>query len=385
VSFLNVDSTGDCGDIITAGATPTVTNLVCSGLYTGGGGNSVPLPFAVPDNSFAISRITACTGQTGTLGGTTSTQTGSNRTCTGTGCLFGAPLAVPNSASTPTSVCVINAASTTASGTVVCNTGVTTLSLPLSSTIYLTGDRQAGQTGIQPCPTCRGGMCTIGGAACDTTPQCGANGPCVGQTCFGGPNNGLSCAPGTNISPFTGDLSYPTTHDCPPDGSDSIGSLPVAFLLNTGTVTWTGTAATNDTGSTASVQTRVFSGFCRDVALPGGTGSFDVSATTGGQFQQCWENGTATGGACSEALNSAESCEQRAQGAFGPNGGANRTIQAIGNAMSLLGGPAPGTLVSIFSIPPTFDATIDSAGDLPGPGAVSIVGTANLCSALNCM
>ena len=93
----------------------------------------------------------------------------------------------------------------------------------------------------------------------------------------------------------------------------------------------------------------------------------------------------AVGAACSEALNGAESCEQRTQGAFGPNAASNRTIKAIGNSMSILGGPAGGTLVSVFSIPPTFDATIDSAGDLPGPGAVSIVGTATLCSALNCM
>ena len=365
VSFLNIDASGDCGDIITAGGAPTVTNLVCSGLYTGGGDNSVPLPFAVPDNSFAISAITSCTGQTGTLGGTTSAQTGSNRTCTSTGCFFGAPLAVPNASSTPTSVCVINTASTAASGTVVCNTGATTLSLPLSSQIYLTGDKQAAAAGIQPCPTCRN--------------------PGSGNVCTGGPNNGMTCTPGTLIGPGTGDLAYPTSHDCPPDGSDSIGSLPVAFLLNTGTVTWTGTVATNDTGSTASSDTRTFSGFCRDKALPGGTGSFDTSSSAGGQFQQCWENGMAVGSACSEALNGAESCEQRTQGAFGPNGGANRTIRAIGNSMTLLGGPAAGTLVSIFSIPPTFDATIDSAGNLPGPGAVSIVGTANLCSALNCM
>jgi hypothetical protein len=365
VSFTNADATGDCGDIITAGV-PSVTNLTCSGLYTGGGGNSVPLPFAVPDASTAISAITACTGQTGTLGATTAAQTGSNRTCTGTGCLFGAPLAVPNPGSTPTSVCVINAASTNAAGTVTCDTGATTLSLPLSSALYLAGDKIASQTGIQPCPTCRN--------------------PGSGFVCTGGPNNGMSCTPGTTIGPGTGDLSYPTSHDCPPDGSDSIGSLPVAFVLSTGTVTWTGTVATNDSGSTASNSTRVFSGFCRDVALPGGTGSFDRDAAVGGQFRQCWENGMAIGAACSEGGdNGAESCEQRTQGAFGPNGAANRTIRAIGNSMSILGGPTGGTLVSVFSIPPTFDATIDSAGDLPAPGAVSIVGTATLCSALNCM
>jgi len=141
--------------------------------------------------------------------------------------------------------------------------------------------------------------------------------------------------------------------------------------------------ATNDTGSTASSDTRTFSGYCRDKALPGGTGSFDADAAAGGQFKQCWENAMAVGTPCSESDNGAESCEQRTQGAFGPNGGANRTIQVIGNSMSILAGPSVGTLVSIFSIPPTFDGTIDSAGDLPGPGAVSLVGTANLCSTAN--
>ena len=36
------------------------------------------------------------------------------------------------------------------------------------------------------------------------------------------------------------------------------------------------------------------------------------------------------------------------------------------------------TLVSIFCIQPTFNATVDAAGDLPGPGAVSLPGTAQL-------
>jgi hypothetical protein len=51
--------------------------------------------------------------------------------------------------------------------------------------------------------------------------------------------------------------------------------------------------------------------------------------------------------------------------------------------MSILAGPASATLVSIFSIRPTFDATVDAAGDLPGPGAVSLPGTASLCATPN--
>jgi hypothetical protein len=354
VSFSTVTAPGDCGDIIAAPAT-LFNNIQCAGLYTGGGGNSVPLPLAVPDLGQAISAIAECTGQTAILGPSTSDETGSNRNCTNTGCLFGAPLAVPNPSSIPTSVCVTNTASQPLTGTAVCDTGETQAVLPLTSTIFLTGDSLGGVDGIQPCPLCSNTMC------------------------IGGPNDGDTCVAGTTAI----NASYPTSHDCPPDPMTSIGSLPVAFSLTTGTVTWSGTVATNDTGSTASSQTRVFSGFCRDVALPGGSGSFDVSADPGGQFQQCWENGMAKGVTCSEALNSAESCEQRNPGAFGPNGNNIRTIQTIGNAMSILGGPAFGTLVSIFSIPPTFDATIDGAGDLPGPGAVAIPGTARLCSSAN--
>ena len=81
--------------------------------------------------------------------------------------------------------------------------------------------------------------------------------------------------------------------------------------------------------------------------------------------------------------DSFESCEQRNNGAFGPAGGNNRTVTAIGNAMGINGGPAAGTLVSIFSIRPTFNATVDSAGDLPGPGVVALPGISRLCAAAN--
>ena len=356
ISVTTNDATGDCGDIIDN--TGMVTNMACAGLYTGGGGNSVPLPFAVPDRGRAISAITSCAGQTATLGGTTSAETGSNRNCTGVGCLFGAPLAVPNPGSTPTSVCVLNAASSGVTGTAVCDTGATTVNLPLTSVLFLTGDGATDPSstiaGIQPCPLCSGGD---------------------PGTCIGGPNNGMACVPGT--STLGGAPAYPTSHDCPPDPMFSIGSLPVAFSLTSGTITWSGTPATNDTGNTASTQSRVFSGYCRDTD---GTGAFE--GTTPATAHLCWENGVAKNAACAGTF---ESCEQHTNGAFGPNGGLTKTITAIGNGMSLLSGPVGGTLVSVFSIPPTFDATVDGAGDLPGPGAVSLPGTAALCAdAMSC-
>jgi hypothetical protein len=183
----------------------------------------------------------------------------------------------------------------------------------------------------------------------------------------------MACTPGT--STLGGNTAYPTSHDCPPDPMFNIGTLPVDFALTSGTVTWTGTAATNDTGSTVGVQGRDFTGFCRDT---NGTGAFE--GTTPATAKECWKNGVAVGTACAEPF---ETCEQRTNGAFGPNGGSNKTILAVGSASSILGGSAGATLVSVFAIRPTFDATVDSAGDLPGPGAVSLVGTAALCPTAN--
>jgi len=117
------------------------------------------------------------------------------------------------------------------------------------------------------------------------------------------------------------------------------------------------------------VENRVSAGCCRDAA---GTGAFAQPA------QKCWENGMAVGSPCTEPF---QSCEQRNNGAFGPGGGANGTITVVGTAGGdLSAGPQPGTIAGIFGIPPTFDPTVDAAGDLPGPGAVALPGTARLCA-----
>jgi len=61
-------------------------------------------------------------------------------------------------------------------------------------------------------------------------------------------------------------------------------------------------------------------------------------------------------------------------------GGGARTITETGAPAGTLsdGAGHASTLVSIFCIQPTFNATVDAAGDLPGPGAVSLPGTAQL-------
>lgn len=330
------------------------TDIQCGALYSGGGGTALPLPVPLPDSGEFVTSVTGCAGPVATLGSTASPDTGSNGSCTATGCLFGPPLAVPNALSTPVGLCVLTRISAPASGTVDCSTGATDISLPADAILYLTGDTatdpEGSIPGSQPCPLCSTG------------------------TCWSGPNHGKACTPGTTAL----NESYPTSIDCPPDPMFDVGTLPLSFALTTGSVTWTATPATNDTGDTASFQTRVFAGFCRDANQ---TGAFDLPGT--GTPRQCWENGMAIGPACAEPL---ESCEQRNNGAFGPFGGANATITVVGSAASILGGPAPSTLVTIFAIPPNtgeLDAVVNASQDFPGPGAIAIPGMAQSCAVAN--
>jgi hypothetical protein len=162
--------------------------------------------------------------------------------------------------------------------------------------------------------------------------------------------------------------SYPTSHDCPPLLNLSIGTIPIGFALDSGTVSWTATPAPNPVSTG---QVRVFCGYCRN------------SSSLGFQqpFQQCWENGMPVGPACTFGGTDA-TCQQRDQGAFGPAGNSVRTINAVGTpAGSIVDGlPHAQNLVSVFCIPPTFNATIDASADLPGPGAVAFEGVIETCA-----
>jgi len=369
--FTSGPASGTCGTLYNASG-GTFAGVTCGGLYFGGGENAVLLPAITPDLGQTVVEFTSCVGQTATVGPTTSTDTGTILNCSSPGCLFGGPLAIPNSSNTPTSTCVINTVTTAISGTVDCALGTQAVNLPLDSEIFLTGDGNTDPgdsiAGIQPCPLCTGGD--------PMTPGSG--------TCIGGPNNSMSCTP-NDTNQMGVALGYPTSHDCPPEPSLSIGTIPINLNLTTGTVTWSATIATNDTGSTASNQTRVFSGYCHDRALPGGTGGFDADPTPGNQFRQCWENGMAVGPPCSEADNNAESCEQRDQGAYGPGGQAVRTITVFGTPAGPVvdGGPHAQKLVTNFSIPPTFDPTVDASANLPGPGSLALTGDTEVCSSAN--
>src|SRR6185369_5227830 len=169
LSFTTGIGSGNCGTVKLSNGT-TSLNLACSGLYTGGGGNTVPLPYNVPDQGTSLTAVNSCNSGTGNfnLANLTSGTTGSNRNCTSVGCLFGPPLPIPNAVSTPTSVCVVNVVATNASGTANCTTGASHLSLPLSSVLYLDGDLFPNAPGIQVCPVCNK-TCSAG---------TNVNGPC---------------------------------------------------------------------------------------------------------------------------------------------------------------------------------------------------------------
>ena len=375
LSFTTGIGSGNCGTVqLSTGAVQK--NLACSGLYTGGGGNTVPLPYSVPDQGTSLTGVSSCTIATGdlTLTNLTSVQTGSNRNCTSAGCLFGPPLPIPNSTSTPTSVCVVNVVATNAGGTANCNTGASHLNLPLSSVLYLDGDLFPAAPGIQVCPVCNK-TCNAGtnlNGPCNSDADCpsAAAGSCAGtNTCHGGPNDGNACVPADSLQGTTN--SFPTSHDCPPPAVNNIGALPIAFDLVTGTKTKT---AVNNT---ASGQNNVFCGYCRDVNNLG-TLCFAGDPTLG-----CPTPNPASPVACNTNADCPAEypdCEQRNAGAFGPAGGGARTITETGApAGSLTDGAAhASTLASIFCIQPTFNATVDAAGDLPGPGAVTLSGSAQL-------
>jgi len=382
----------------------------------------------------SLTKVAACTGTALNLAATTVADVGGThpeRSCTSKGCLFGPPLPIPNPASPPTSVCVINSVATDASGTADCSSGASAVSLPLTSTLFLDGDLFTPDAsgsdhcvgGTNPGAVCTanamctgGGFCSVGVQVC---PICAGDGKC-----HGGANDGAACTPAD--SPVT--PSFPTSHDCLPPPTNNIGSLAIAFALTTGTTTMTAgnynanaqcTAAMQPfnccTGAGAGTcvgQNNVFCGFCRAVnakGTSGHTGCFEgdpgaacphnAACTTGGAapqpFRCCTGAGTGTcdsfttfkacsvGGvtvaACTDGNGTWPDCEQRDAGAFGPGQSGGQTITQTGVPAGPISNTGqPSTLVSIFCIPPTFNATVDSAGDLPAPGAVALPGTAQL-------
>jgi hypothetical protein len=349
--FTNSLGVGDCGATLDSSGA-TIQNLACGSLYIGGGGSTIPPPIS-PDYGAQV-YSTSCSGSTLTVGPTTAGDTGSNLNCTSVGCFYGAPLPIVNPLAV-LSTCVLNVVATDASGSAVCTAGSADIDIPLTSIVRLAGDILAGTT-------CVGGPTP--GAACTTHSSCGDGGYCANGTqpcpvctqdstsgtgfrCHGGTNDLGSCTPGSSeYSP-----AAPTSHDCPP-AQPILGSLPIPYALTTGTA--------QKTAVDQPSLPRVFCGFC-----------FDGSAFEN-PAHSCNSDADCTNGAFTE-------CRQRNSGAF-PGGGAARTVTENGSPGGDLTDNAPhaATLATVFCIPPTFNGTIDSSADLPGPGATSLPGTVQL-------
>src|SRR5438094_671765 len=331
----------------------------------------------------SLTKVAACTGTALNLAATTVADVGGThpeRSCTSMGCLFGPPLPIPNPASPPTSVCVINAVAADASGTADCSSGASAVSPPLTSILYLDGDLFPPDAsgdhcvgGTNPGAVCTanatctgGGFCSVGVQVC---PICAGDGKC-----HGGANDGGACTPAD--SPLN--ASFPTSHDCAPPATNNIGSLPIAFALTTGTTTMTAgnynanaqcTAAMQPfnccTGAGAGTcvgQNNASCGFCRDSNAKGTgakTGCFEgdpaaacphnaactMGPPTPQPFRCCTGAGTGTcdqptfkacsvGGvtvaACTDGNGAWPDCEQRDAGAFGPGESGAQTITETG-------------------------------------------------------
>jgi hypothetical protein len=347
---------GQCGQLTAINGSMA---LDCGILYFGGGQVGTP-PFTVADMVDPTTLgVACCNGETLVLGPAHESAAGPKR-CTRKGCLFGPPLVVPNTGSTPQSVCVYPVYQDDARGVARCDTGEMRLTLPIVGEAYLTGDilpkRCSG--GTSPGLRCGGFFdppCPGGGTCVDdnTLQPCPICNPQTG-VCNGGMDNGMACVPGSVATPGA---TFPTSRDCRVSTLVKVADIPLPLSLSTGTVTRVAFDSAN--------QPRVFCGFCRD-----------ADETLG------FALGDGAGVPCSsdaECAQPFESCEQRSGGAFFKPAHTLTEIGAPGGALDDYG-PHAATLVSVFCLPPTFVALIDSPSDLPGPGAAAFKGVVQLGS-----
>ena len=313
---------GTCGDARNA-ANAVVKTLHCGGLNIGGGASTVgegPSPDG-STNRFLLAGAGSCTiGATTAAPAVNSTQPD----CTNTGCNFGAPLEIPNPSLPNLTTCVLNTFSAAASGTLDMATGQSATNTSLTSTTYLTGNL------AQPCPRCRhdaGGT----GAILSGSPSSPATG-----FCDRGPRATMACTTTNSIGLtrdcLTGGVGAPPK-DCQPGvpGHDGCvdGTIvgPIAVDLGTPTTPLTtGTSTkTNATGT-----------FCPGQGgTPGSNGCFN---------QPTCVTITETGS---------------------PGGPITPNVSA------------PAKLASVFCIAATANGLVNFAADLPGPGAIALVGNYN--------
>jgi hypothetical protein len=127
---------------------------------------------------------------------------------------------------------------------------------------------------------------------------------------------------------------------------------------------------------------RVFCGFCRDVTGAGSlcfkgdkrSGCPAAIPPADGNAMPCTSDAD-----CAAAGDEYESCVQRDPGAFSEAAATRITVTGSTDGECLADQALhDADLVSLFCVPPTFDQTVDAAGDLPGAGAALMQGKAQL-------
>lgn len=313
VELTTTASFASCGRTAD-GAGTTLRTLGCGTINVGGGAGAIGQSMLA---SGAASRWLAdCDGDACELAATL--EPTACWDCTGPGCSFGPPQPIPNGG---TSVCLVNTFTAPSMGTLDRATGAAELTVPIESRIVLTGVGLYPNDG--PCPVC---SATANGPAVSGSPEAPGAG-----VCDGGRNAGLPCRT-TNAAGLS--------RDCPPggvgpgapcdpladpscaDGSVHLGALP----LSPSPLSTAGSARQTSDGL-----------FCADQRTPG-----------------CFANAT-----------------------FDGTGPSCRRVELAGApAGPLVPGVAAGvTLGSVLCIPGTGNGIVDFATDIPGPGALSLVGT----------
>jgi hypothetical protein len=389
------------GDVCGSTDGPDNPDLVCSGLYIGGGGGGLPVPSLVPDQGQNIFNIDFCNGTNLSYSHTTQTDTGNARNCsagsacTGGGneqcaedadcpaletctiCYFGAPLPIFDAEIPGLSTCVINTITRDSLGAVDCSSGRSFTDQPLNSKVHLPGvDLSPSTLGQQPCPVCVAGLCEGGpndGLGC--TPA--STQYDLYDCCDGGVDNGHPCSDNSDCalnSCVTGCSVFPTTHDCPPEPLTQVSDIPIPFALTTGT------EITN-----ADVNGNIC-GWCRDVsaentncfegdATAGCPGSLTIDCGDGSGNTECAVVPCRNDGDCTAPY---ETCEQRTPGAYRDATVTTQTETGVPMGDLTDGLPHFGTVSDSFCISNSFAAAIDAQADLGGPGAVALPGNGQL-------
>src|SRR5262249_36219621 len=180
LDVTTVAGSGSCGSVLD-GSDTVIRAIACGGLDLGGGNSSVPEGL-IPDGATSRVLVGPCSGSV--CGLAPSDGSGGGIDCTDVGCNFGPPLPIPNGS---LSTCVINTFASAGSCSLHESTGELTLSVPLSSHVFITGN------GGQPCPRCSatGSPTSPGSGTCD-------RGASMGLPCMTTNSQGLSsdCLPG---------------------------------------------------------------------------------------------------------------------------------------------------------------------------------------------